>query len=1767
MDDFGKGGAPWDKYYETVKQVEITSGVTYIGEMAFSNFTDLSITMADTVTSIGYGVFYCSHITSITLSANLKSIGSSVFESATLPNMNIELPSGLKEIGSSAFYQCTGLTGIVIPDSVTTVEKRAFESCNNLQSAVLSAGMTEVPPDMFSFCKSLTTVTIPNGITAIAADAFTQTGLTSVSIPSSVKTIGTNAFNDAPLTSVSFAEGLSEIGSGAFANTKIVSVALPASLLTLAASAFNSDSALKSISVHANNPNYISDENGVLYNKDKSLLIQYPVASQATNYTIPDSVTTISSYAFCGAKSLSSVSFGQNLTTIENNAFAGCTGLADTILTINDAVETIGEYAFYCCGLKGVILGKQIKKIGSLAFYQTSPRLAVYYKGTEAEWKAIGASNAFWGADFSYEYGTIYNVTGISFDEERTFMEVGAQSTLTAKLLPKKATNTNVIWESSDPSVATVIGSGSSVSDSDVCVNAAVTPLQTGTTVISATTEDGGYRAECTVYVINGIVQSGQIRRGYKDVIYAIDNDNVLHIAGKGEMYDSFYSGDDLPYADRRQAITKAIVYPGVTTLGNYIFNGCSMMTEVELPNTITSIGDHAFDGCSSLQSVHIPASVTVIGSDAFLGCNAVRAFSVDAENQSYCADEYGVLFDKEKIFLIKYPAASSTTYYKIPSSVLSLYRESFANAANLSSIFIHYNANMNSFSQNTFKNCSNIQDVYFSGTEYNWERLTRSHDALAKATKHYNAPVPIESITLNQNEIIMTPGQTETLTATVLPNDANTAVTWKSNDTSVATVENGVVTAVAKGSTSIVAEASDGSHVAMCEVIVGTAFGDNLIYAVITGSSTALTTLVIGGSGDMPANVGIENYPWYKDRGSIKNIRITEGVTSVGNFAFTGCKADYVTLPESLTKIGRRAFYDCQNHSLTIGKNLTEIGDDAFGSELGYVSVAEENSAFSSDQDGVLFNKDQTKLILYPSQNQNAVYYIPEGVTTIGSYAFKKCAYLCDVIAPQSLAVIESNAFTECTYHCDLFLPKGLTTVALGAFDLNTFSNVYYAGSEQEWTNITGYGNVKASTVHYNVPKFVPLHVINIEQQDPAQLSIELVQGDTIPLSVSFDPADASNKNIQWSSNCSYVAKVDANGNVKATGVGTATIKATSACAACSRNVYATINVSVKAPLAGSGKCGDNINWELTYEGKLTLTGSGEMSDYDYGNQAPWYGKTVTSVVMDSNITKIGKMAFYECTGLKSITIPQNVTVIGEEAFGGCSGLNSISVASGNAAFCVSGGILYNKAMTEIIKCPAGYSATSLTIGNTVTTIGLGAFEGCSSLQTVTIPANVTTISDFAFDNCTSIETVLIDENSKLKTIGDGAFYGNNISEIILPKSITSIGGKAFWTSKTSSLTIRYRGTEAEWNNITLGDPISYDPPIMEYNYGAYVPVSKITLTPSTAAGLLGVGESLTLSASVMPENATDKTIEWETSDKTVATVQDGVVTAVTNGTAVITAKSAKDGVSASYTVQVVSKCGDNAYWSFDGETLTIEGSGAIYDYSTLAENRPWKACDVQKLVIADGITRIGNGNFSSYSNLKYVTIPKSVKEIGNSAFSVCSSLKFVDLSGVETIGENAFYDCENLYRVNLGTALKSIGNYAFYRCYRFSSANYTGTEAEWSKVSFEPAYNTSFSVRCESVLMPIQVVGTVQGGKGELIVKPEIHGDSEGKVLVVAGYDYGKLVDLYIGEVGVADTITLSGDYFSEVKLTVWDSAENMKPLSQVSSISDQSFEEPTY
>ena len=150
----------------------------------------------------------------------------------------------------------------------------------------------------------------------------------------------------------------------------------------------------------------------------------------------------------------------------------------------------------------------------------------------------------------------------------------------------------------------------------------------------------------------------------------------------------------------------------------------------------------------------------------------------------------------------------------------------------------------------------------------------------------------------------------------------------------------------------------------------------------------------------------------------------------------------------------------------------------------------------------------------------------------------------------------------------------------------------------------------------------------------------------------------------------------------------------------------------ALAADIVDSGTCGaegdgSNLTWTLDSEGVLTISGSGDMRDYDYSS--PWYenGNQIQSVFMANGVTSIGNFAFNECTSLTSMTIPDSVTSIGNGAFKGCTSL------------------------------------TSVTIPGSVTRIGVGAFASCTSLTSVTIPDSVTRIGKQAFDYCTSLTDV----------------------------------------------------------------------------------------------------------------------------------------------------------------------------------------------------------------------------------------------------------------------------------------------------------------------------------------------------------------------------------------------------------------------------------------
>ena len=288
-------------------------------------------------------------------------------------------------------------------------------------------------------------------------------------------------------------------------------------------------------------------------------------------------------------------------------------------------------------------------------------------------------------------------------------------------------------------------------------------------------------------------------------------------------------------------------------------------------------------------------------------------------------------------------------------------------------------------------------------------------------------------------------------------------------------------------------------------------------------------------------------------------------------------------------------------------------------------------------------------------------------------------------------------------------------------------------------------------------------------------------------------------------------------------------------------------------------GSCGENVTYTLDNKGTLTISGKGDMYNYNR-NDSPFYSEedinkviiedgvtsigefafecctSLTTITIPNSVTSIGNAAFMDCDSLTSITIPNSVTSIGEYAFEDCFSLKSIKIPNsvtsiGDSAFeyCDSltsitipnsvtsiGAYAFNycdnlmsitipNSVTSIgdsaFKCCA--SLTSITIPNSVTSIGEYAFGCCASLTSITIPSSVTSIGAYAFYDCESLTNITIPNS--VTSIGYDAFDGcYSLTSITIPNSVTSIGEWAFWAC--DSLTdVYYSGTKEEWEDIDI--------------------------------------------------------------------------------------------------------------------------------------------------------------------------------------------------------------------------------------------------------------------------------------------------------------------------------------------------------------------------
>ncbi|MBQ9728263.1 MAG: leucine-rich repeat protein [Clostridia bacterium] len=360
--------------------VVLPTNLTLLGREAFkgcSSLTNMEIPVNITsiytslASGIASGLFQnCSKIESVTFRGDLTSIPDATFSGCTkLSTFNI--PESVTYIGNSAFYNCKALTSIVVPE-VSAIGTSAFENCALLSSVTLDDNIYEIGVNAFKGCKALKTITLPSGLAAISNYMFQGSGLESITIPEAVTSIGECAFqNCSSLASVNMNETLKSIGSNAFENTDLRSVMVPATVEYIGGAVFFGCTNLGDLSVSSENLTYAMDASGTLWGDNMKRIVSFSSTAvlEGGVLELSDGMS-FDEYAFYGCTNIKKIVIPDTMTAIPAYAFYGCTNLMEVVYGAN--IESVGAYAFYgCSGLDNANLPDTVTTISTSAFENT----------------------------------------------------------------------------------------------------------------------------------------------------------------------------------------------------------------------------------------------------------------------------------------------------------------------------------------------------------------------------------------------------------------------------------------------------------------------------------------------------------------------------------------------------------------------------------------------------------------------------------------------------------------------------------------------------------------------------------------------------------------------------------------------------------------------------------------------------------------------------------------------------------------------------------------------------------------------------------------------------------------------------------------------------------------------------------------------------------------------------------------------------------------------------------------------------------------------------------------------------------------------------------------------------------------------------------------------------------------------------------------------------------------------------------------------------
>ncbi|MGN1481962.1 leucine-rich repeat protein, partial [Porcipelethomonas sp.] len=515
--------------------------VTEIDWFAFADCTNLkNVTIPDSVTRIGYEAFRdCSSLESVSIPDSVTSIGGEAFAGSGLKS--IVIPDTVTDISGGTFYNCSDLESVVLPEGMTSVPTfnyGFFEDCESLTSVNIPDSVTVIYDRAFYGCSSLTGLVIPDNVTSIGREAFSGcSNLTELNVPENVTDIGYHAFYGTP-----WLENITDeyvvLGGGVFYqyNGNEDKIVLPDNVKYLSENAFDVYTAtfseitlsdnVESIDLSlftewersavvnlgkntkevsfwydskgnfynvkaVNAPEdslYFSSDDGILYNKDKTKLVYYPISkNDLTEYTIPDTVKEIGSGAFF-LSNLSKITLPENLRKIGEMAFY-CSGIDFGTLEIPDGVTLIKDSAFSGCNVLKVIVPESVIYIEGNAFAFCSDLTEIIFKNPECEiydwyYTISNGDNEngkpyFSGTIYGYEnstaqeYAEKYGITFALLEDDPEITTVPVTTSVTTETTVK--ITSNVTAETSDTDSETTTEPVSTVTNISTVQTAAVT--------------------------------------------------------------------------------------------------------------------------------------------------------------------------------------------------------------------------------------------------------------------------------------------------------------------------------------------------------------------------------------------------------------------------------------------------------------------------------------------------------------------------------------------------------------------------------------------------------------------------------------------------------------------------------------------------------------------------------------------------------------------------------------------------------------------------------------------------------------------------------------------------------------------------------------------------------------------------------------------------------------------------------------------------------------------------------------------------------------------------------------------------------------------------------------------------------------------------------------------------------------------------------------------------------------------------------------------